>query len=196
MAATTGRVVVALGAVAVVALLAGGADADCYDYCFKDCMARENNMVDYCSYACDKTCQPDDKPMVSSSRPLAAAAGGRLVGDMECQLSCALDSCHRLLPDGQSAVEACLGQCYDGCKTSAAMLPRPLRAGGAGVHAVAWPAKSPEVGVLAPPDDPDHYVFSSPPDDVDHDPDQVFASPPDDIDHHVFAAPPGDPDHA
>uniref|UniRef100_A0A0E0EDR4 Acidic protein n=1 Tax=Oryza meridionalis TaxID=40149 RepID=A0A0E0EDR4_9ORYZ len=177
MAATTTGRVVALGAVAVVValiFLAGGADADCYDYCFKDCMARENNMVDYCSYACDKTCQPDKPTLYSSSstRPLAAA------GDMECQLSCALGSCHRLLPEGKGAVEACFGQCYDGCKTTAAaMLPRPLRAG--------------------------HHVLSSPPDDVEHDPDQVFASPPDDVDRHVFAAPPdvlaalpGEPDHA
>lgn len=95
MAATTTGRVVALGAVAVmVALtfLAGGADADCYDFCFKDCMARENNMVDYCSYACDKTCQPDKPTLYSSS------SSSRLAGDMECQLSCALGSCHRLLP--------------------------------------------------------------------------------------------------
>ncbi|BAB92311.1 unknown protein [Oryza sativa Japonica Group] len=192
MAATTTGRVVALGAVAVVValtFLAGGADADCYDFCFKDCMARENNMVDYCSYACDKTCQPDKPTLYSSS------SSSRLAGDMECQLSCALGSCHRLLPDGKGAVEACFGQCYDGCKTTAAArLPRPLRAG----HYV----------LSSPPDDVDHdpdhrYVFSSPHDDVDHDPDQVFASPPDDIDRHVFAAPPdvlaalpGEPDHA
>ncbi|KAF0898487.1 hypothetical protein E2562_008088 [Oryza meyeriana var. granulata] len=165
----TGRVVVALGAAVVVALLAGGADADCFDYCFKDCIARDRSMVDYCNYACDKTCQPDNPAL---SRPMAAP-----VVDIDYQLSCAWDYCHRLRPDGK-AMGICFGQCYDGCKTTASLLPRPLRAG-AGVHAASWPARSPEVVVLSPPNDVDHHVFATPPDDPDH----LFATPPDDPDH-------------
>ncbi|XP_044346211.1 uncharacterized protein [Triticum aestivum] len=112
----------ALSAVLVVVvaplLLAGVADADCFDYCFKDCIAKDKNMIDYCNYACDKTCYTG-----APQRPLAAAAAP---GDMGCQLSCARTSCHRLDPDREAA-EACFGQCYDGCKTKT--LPRPLRAG-------------------------------------------------------------------
>nr|ACG34434.1 hypothetical protein [Zea mays] len=52
-------VAAAAAAAAVLLLLAGGAHADCYDDCFKDCMARFKSMRDYCSYACEKVCDPD-----------------------------------------------------------------------------------------------------------------------------------------
>uniref|UniRef100_J3L1J7 Uncharacterized protein n=2 Tax=Oryza brachyantha TaxID=4533 RepID=J3L1J7_ORYBR len=113
---------------------------------------------------------------------------------MGCQLSCAWDSCHRLRPADGKATEICFGQCYDGCRTTttAPLLPRPLRAGAAGVHAAAWPAKSPDVALLAPPDDVDHHVFATVPDNVDH----VFTAPPDDLDgHHEFTTRPDDVDH-
>ncbi|KAG8051458.1 hypothetical protein GUJ93_ZPchr0001g29719 [Zizania palustris] len=89
--AAAGRAV-ALGAAVAVLLLAGGADADCFDYCYRNCIANNRSMVDYCNYACDKTCQPDKRPPLAR-RPLA---GGDMLG---CQLSCARDSCHRLRPD-------------------------------------------------------------------------------------------------
>ncbi|KQK08556.1 uncharacterized protein LOC100824590 [Brachypodium distachyon] len=103
-----------VAAVAPLLVLAGVARADCFAYCFKNCIANDKSMTDYCNYACDKTCEGD-------ARPLALGA------DMGCQLSCAKTSCSRLGPDCK-AVEACFGQCYDGCRTTKT-LPRPLRAG-------------------------------------------------------------------
>lgn len=85
-------------AVAVALLLAGGTDADCFDYCYKNCIANDRSMADYCNYACDKTCEPG-VPL----RPLVAAGGG----GMGCQLSCARTSCNRLRAGKQ---EACVRQ--------------------------------------------------------------------------------------
>uniref|UniRef100_A0A0D9V2I5 Acidic protein n=1 Tax=Leersia perrieri TaxID=77586 RepID=A0A0D9V2I5_9ORYZ len=218
-----GRVAVVLGAVvvSVVPLLASGAYADCFAYCYKDCISKDKSMVDYCNYACDKTCGPDKAPLVvsSSSRPLAADPGavGRRVGDdMDCQLSCAWDSCHRLLPDDK-ATEICFGRCYDGCKTTAAAgavaaarLPRPLHAGAGDVRPAEKkqnddaiqpasepdPDQSPDQPVaLSPPDDVDrHVMVASPP---DEDRQVMVASPPneDDVDHQVLlSSPPDDVD--
>uniref|UniRef100_A0ACD5VH37 Uncharacterized protein n=1 Tax=Avena sativa TaxID=4498 RepID=A0ACD5VH37_AVESA len=113
----------ALTVVAVVAavaplLLAGVVRADCFSYCFKNCIAKDKSMTDYCNYACDKTCDPG-----APQRPLDATAAG---SDIGCELACARTSCKRLGPDCM-AVETCFGRCYDGCK--AKPLPRPLRAG-------------------------------------------------------------------
>ncbi|CAM0881571.1 unnamed protein product [Alopecurus aequalis] len=121
----------ALNVVAVVVavaplLLAGVARADCFDYCFKNCIANDKSMTDYCNYACDKTCDPG-----APQRPLATGS------DMGCQLSCARTSCNRLGPDCK-AVETCFGACYHGCTTKP--LPRPLRAGaGASVSTASGP---------------------------------------------------------
>jgi hypothetical protein len=82
-----GVVVVMVAALAPL-LLAGVARADCFDYCFKNCIANDKTMTDYCNYACDKTCAPG-----APQRPLAAAAAGNDIG---CQLSCARNSCNRL----------------------------------------------------------------------------------------------------
>lgn len=130
-------------------LLAGGADADCFDYCYKNCIANDRSMADYCNYACDKTCEPG-VPL----RPLVAAGGG----GMGCQLSCARTSCNRLRADGK-AVEACFGQCYDGCKTKT--LPRPLRAGAGVATALGpvseFPASEPDTDdAVRRPSGPDH----------------------------------------
>ena len=85
----------ALAAAAVLAaaalpLLAAGACADCYDFCFKDCISKDKSMRDYCSYACDKTCAPDGR---APRRPAeaAAAAGGLAIA---CQIDCVRGSCH------------------------------------------------------------------------------------------------------
>ncbi|XP_040385963.1 uncharacterized protein LOC102721225 isoform X1 [Oryza brachyantha] len=142
--AGTGRVVALGVVVAVVVLLgAGGADADCFDYCFKDCISRDRSMIDYCNYACDKTCSPD-RPLASSSssppRPLAAAAG-----DMGCQLSCAWDSCHRLRPAGKSEHTARPQRSASGSATTAAG-PRPRRPCCRGLSALAPPACMPRPG--------------------------------------------------
>ncbi|XP_044972480.1 uncharacterized protein LOC123439934 [Hordeum vulgare subsp. vulgare] len=148
--------VVAVVVAAAPLLLAGVVGADCFDYCFKDCIAKDKNMIDYCNYACDKTCYPG-----APQRPLAAPAAP---GDMGCQLSCARTSCNRLGPDCKAA-EACFGQCYDGCKTKT--LPRPLRAG-AGMPTTLGPV----VADLASSEpDPDDAFPSSEPD-----PDDAFPS--------------------
>nr|ACG36944.1 hypothetical protein [Zea mays] len=55
MAAAGGRAVAVAAMVAVAAalpLLACGGYAECYDYCFKDCISKDKSMRDYCSYAC------------------------------------------------------------------------------------------------------------------------------------------------
>jgi hypothetical protein len=88
MAAAGGRAVAVAAMVAVVAaaalpLLACGGYAECYDYCFKDCISKDKSMRDYCSYACDKTCAPDAR----RRRPA--------VIPMNCQLACVRESCHR-----------------------------------------------------------------------------------------------------
>ncbi|KAJ1284142.1 hypothetical protein BS78_03G181900 [Paspalum vaginatum] len=123
----------AMAAAALSLLVVGGGAsyADCYDYCFKDCMSKDKNMRDYCSYACDKTCSPD-----------AAALAG--VVPVDCQFACVEESCRRLPQDGED-MEACYGQCYNGCKTTkAGGLPRPLRAGtGAVQPAAALPEDHP-----------------------------------------------------
>lgn len=89
MAAAGGRAVAVAAMVAVVAaaalpLLACGGYAECYDYCFKDCISKDKSMRDYCSYACDKTCAPDAAPR----RPVAGLP-------INCQLACVRDSCSR-----------------------------------------------------------------------------------------------------
>ena len=85
--------VVAVAVMAAVAplLLAGVARADCFNYCFKNCIANDKSMTDYCNYACDKTCDPG-----APRRPLAAGS------DMGCQLSCARASCNRLAPGNRT----------------------------------------------------------------------------------------------
>ncbi|XP_048567962.1 uncharacterized protein LOC125548403 [Triticum urartu] len=169
----------ALSAVLVVVvaplLLAGAADADCFDYCFKDCIAKDKNMIDYCNYACDKTCYAG-----APQRPLAAAAAS---GDMGCQLSCARTSCHRLDPD-REATEACFGQCYDGCKTKT--LPRPLRAG-AGMPTTSGPVVA---DLPSSEPDPDDAFPSSEPD-----PDDALPSSMPDPDDALPSSEP-DPDDA
>lgn len=87
MAAAGGRAVAVAAMVAVAAalpLLACGGYAECYDYCFKDCISKDKSMRDYCSYACDKTCAPDAAPR----RPVAGLP-------INCQLACVRDSCRR-----------------------------------------------------------------------------------------------------
>lgn len=96
-----GRAVVAVAAcmVAVAAalpLLADGAYADCYNYCFNDCISKDKSMRDYCSYACDKTCAPDGAALW---RPTIAAG---------CQFACARDSCHRRREGNRSLRHACV----------------------------------------------------------------------------------------
>lgn len=70
-------VAAAAAAAAVLLLLAGGAHADCYDDCFKDCMARFKSMRDYCSYACEKVCDPD----ATLQRPLAVVGPAAALAD-------------------------------------------------------------------------------------------------------------------
>lgn len=75
-----------LAVAAVLPLLAAGAYADCYDFCFKDCISKDKSMRDYCSYACDKTCAPD---AALHRRPVAV--GGLAIA---CQTNCVRVSCH------------------------------------------------------------------------------------------------------
>ncbi|OEL35237.1 hypothetical protein BAE44_0003746 [Dichanthelium oligosanthes] len=155
MAAAKLAVVVAAVAVVVAAalpMLAAGAYADCFDYCFKDCIAKDRSMRDYCNYACDKTCAPDD---ALKRRPVAAAGGLA----MACQVDCVRKSCHGVRADGEDMV-ACYGQCYDGCPIGPG-LPRPLRAGKGVVRAAALPdhpfhEKQDGVGSAALPGSPYH----------------------------------------
>ncbi|CAO2179376.1 unnamed protein product [Urochloa humidicola] len=147
-------VAVLVAAAEALPLQAAGAYADCYDYCFKDCISKDKSMRDYCSYACDKTCSPD--AAVTRRRP---AAGAGLA--FACQVDCVRKSCHGGSADGKD-MEECYGQCYDGCEIKAAGMPRPLRAG-AGAF---WPAALPDhpfhekhqgaVGPAALPDHPEH----------------------------------------
>jgi hypothetical protein len=90
MMASGGRAVAALASAAVALLvLAGGADADCFDYCYKNCIGNDKSMADYCNYACDKTCEPG---LLLRQRPLAAAA---VVGGtpLRCQIDCVRRNC-------------------------------------------------------------------------------------------------------
>jgi len=73
-----------VAAAAALPLLADGAYADCYNYCFNDCISKDKSMRDYCSYACDKTCAPDG----ALWRPIAGLP-------INSQLACVRDSCHR-----------------------------------------------------------------------------------------------------
>jgi hypothetical protein len=87
MMASGGRVVAALAA-ALLMLAAGGADADCFDYCYKNCIADDKSMADYCNYACAKTCEPG----LLGQRPLPAAV---VVGGtpLRCQIDCVRRTC-------------------------------------------------------------------------------------------------------
>ncbi|KAL6614999.1 hypothetical protein ACP70R_037269 [Stipagrostis hirtigluma subsp. patula] len=109
---------VAAAAAVVALLLAGGADADCFSYCFKNCVANDKSMADYCNYACDKTCEPG-----APQRPQAALVGG---GTLQCQFTCARTTC-RSFATGGEGMAPCYARCYDGCKIKA--LPRAVRAG-------------------------------------------------------------------
>ncbi|CAO2208562.1 unnamed protein product [Urochloa humidicola] len=153
--AAAGLAVAAVAVLAVVAaalpLLAADAYADCYDYCFKDCISKDKSMRDYCSYACDKTCAPDD----AARRP-AAAAGLAFA----CQVDCARTSCLGVRPESKD-MEECYGQCYDGCESKVAGMPRPLRAGAGAVRPAALPdhpfhEKQDAVGLAALPEHPFH----------------------------------------
>nr|CAB3477497.1 unnamed protein product [Digitaria exilis] len=139
-------------AVAVAALLATGAYADCFETCFKNCISNDKSMADYCNYACSLTC--------------GGGGGGGSPNDairrpIDCQFSCVRDSCRPHRADGKG-MEACYGQCYDGCKTKAS-LPRPLGAGVAGD--VVWPA--------ALPDHPFHKTLEAVEPTSEPDPDDV-----------------------
>ncbi|KAF8670908.1 hypothetical protein HU200_050175 [Digitaria exilis] len=146
------RLVAAAAAVAVAALLAGGAYVDCFETCFKNCISNDKSMADYCNYACSLTCGGGGggSPNDAIRRPI------------DCQFACVRDSCRPLRADGKD-MEACYGQCYDGCKTKAS-LPRPLGVGATGD--VVWPAalpdhpfhKTPEA--VKPTSEPDPDDFS------------------------------------
>lgn len=82
--AMAAMVAVVVVAAAALPLLADGAYADCYNYCFNDCISKDKSMRDYCSYACDKTCAPDG----ALWRPIAGLP-------INSQLACVRDSCHR-----------------------------------------------------------------------------------------------------
>ena len=84
--AVAAAAVAAVLAAAALPLLAAGAYADCYDFCFKDCISKDKSMRDYCSYACDKTCAPDGR------RPAQAEAAGGLA--TACHIGCVRGSCH------------------------------------------------------------------------------------------------------
>jgi len=73
-----------VAAAAALPLLADGAYADCYNYCFNDCISKDKSMRDYCGYACDKTCAPD----AALWRPIAGLP-------INCQVACVRESCHR-----------------------------------------------------------------------------------------------------
>ncbi|RLN23814.1 uncharacterized protein C2845_PM07G14260 [Panicum miliaceum] len=165
--AVAAAAVAAVLAAAALPLLAAGAYADCYDFCFKDCISKDKSMRDYCSYACDKTCAPDGRAL---RRPASAAA--------ECQIDCVRGSCHGARAGGKDMV-ACYGQCYDRCKTGPG-LPRPLRAGAGVVRPAALPGspfheKQDAVGPAALPGSPFHEKQDAvgpaalpDPDDVSH----------------------------
>jgi hypothetical protein len=97
MAGALSVVVVMVAAVApVLLLLAGVARADCFDYCFNNCIANDKSMKDYCNFICAQTCDP---PQPQPSAAAAVAAGS----DMGCQLSCARNACNRLGPGNPCA---------------------------------------------------------------------------------------------
>ncbi|CAO2165399.1 unnamed protein product [Urochloa humidicola] len=149
-------VAVLVAAAAALPLQAAGAYADCYDYCFKDCISKDKSMRDYCSYACDKTCSPDAAAVVTTRRLPAASAGLAFA----CQVDCVRKSCSGVRADGKD-MEDCYGQCYDGCETKAGM-PRPLRAGAGAFRPAALPdhpfhgKHQDAVGPTALPDHPEH----------------------------------------
>ncbi|CAL4962872.1 unnamed protein product [Urochloa decumbens] len=143
-------VALVLVAAAALPMLAAGAYADCYDYCFKDCISKDKSMRDYCSYACDKTCAPD-----AAAEPRRPAAGA-----FACQVDCVRTSCHGVRADGKD-MEECYGQCYDGCETKAG-IPRPLRAGAVRPAALPdHPFHEKQDNAVQPTGEPD-------PDDVSH----------------------------
>ncbi|PUZ56001.1 hypothetical protein GQ55_5G259500 [Panicum hallii var. hallii] len=114
------------------------ADKDCFETCFKHCVANDKSMTDYCNYACGMTCGPNG----ALRRPLAGAAIAGL--PINCQLACVRESCRRLQADDKD-MEACYGQCYHGCKTKAGR-PRPLGAGTVWSGGVARPPLPQDAG--------------------------------------------------
>ncbi|TKW15164.1 hypothetical protein SEVIR_5G218700v4 [Setaria viridis] len=124
LAVAAAAVAVAVAAAAALPLLAAGAASDdCFENCFKHCVGNDKSMTDYCNYACGMTCGGPDNGALRT---------------INCQLACVRDSCRRLRADGNKGMEACYGQCYDGCETKAG-LPRPLRAGVGAVGAAVLP---------------------------------------------------------
>ncbi|GJN18520.1 hypothetical protein PR202_gb05690 [Eleusine coracana subsp. coracana] len=136
-----GRLVAVLAAAAVALLLAGGAAADCFDYCFKNCVANDKSMTDYCNYACGKTCDPGVLRRHNQQRPLAAGI------PIRCQIDCVKRSCTGGFRKDRRGVVACYRGCFDGCKTKTVPRP-PLR-----------PTSEP---------DPDRYDVASPASVPDH----------------------------
>ncbi|TVU34367.1 hypothetical protein EJB05_16199 [Eragrostis curvula] len=148
--AAGGRAVAA--AVMAVALLAGGADADCFDYCFKNCIANDKSMADYCNYACGKTCEP-------GQRALPDAAGVQGLLPIRCQIDCVRRNCHGFRIDRQVTVD-CYHSCFDGCETKT--VPRPLRAGAAVDAADSGPVSETTRGdAVGPASEPDPYRYDA-----------------------------------
>ncbi|KAK3164683.1 hypothetical protein QOZ80_1AG0023060 [Eleusine coracana subsp. coracana] len=147
-----GRLVVALAA--AVALLAGGTAADCFDYCFKNCVANDKSMADYCNYACGKTCDPGVLRR-HQHRPLAVVVDGIPI---RCQIGCLKRSCAGGFRKDRRGVVACYRGCFDSCKTNT--VPRPPLCAGAGVDAASGPVSETKVDVAVHPTsepDPDRY---------------------------------------
>ena len=145
-------VVVMVAALAPL-LLAGVVRADCFAYCFKDCISKDKSMTDYCNYACDKTCDPG-----APQRPLATGS------DIGCQLSCARASCDRLVPGIQTIEHnSCAPTAWELNSISNVQIARPWRPASGRATTAARP--SPCRGLSAPaaaPACPPRQARSSP----------------------------------